>query len=360
MMELASIITRYEEALLNANDNLLPSQLKALTAIKNCRTPACGEMQAVCSCCGEVTWITHSCGHRSCPKCQNHTATQWLERQKKKLLSVTYFLVTFTLPAQLRPSAYSKQRAVYTSLFQTAVASLKELAAESRFLDGDIGMTGVLHTHTRQLNYHPHVHFIVPGGGINRKMNTWKKTTPHFLIRVEVLSKLFRGKFLASLRDQGISYPSILHKIDWVVHSKPVGSGEKSLEYLSRYIYRGVISEKNIVSDQDGIVTFAYIDSETKVRKTRSLPGPEFLKLLLMHVLPKGFRRVRDYGFLHGAAQKTLAFLQLMLNIVLKPLESTPRPEISCPNCGKPMKLVSFKVKRVLVFIRGSPVLRPV
>jgi hypothetical protein len=359
-MKLAKIINHYEYALLNTNPDLLPAQLKALTALKDCRTHACGKVVLKCSCCSEIRCFPRSCGHRNCPQCQNSTTTQWLNRQKEKLLPVTYFMVTFTLPAQARNIAYYNQRKVYSSLFQEAVSSLKTLTLKRKALDGEIGMTGVLHTHSRRLDYHPHIHFIVPGGGFNRGKNQWKKSTKKFLIHVKALSKLFRGKFLAAMRQQNISYPNILHKKEWVVHCKPVGSGSKALEYLSRYLYRGVLSERNILSDANGNVTFSYIDSETDEKKTRTTTGENFLKLLLKHVLPKGFRRTRDFGFLHPAKKKLLRRMQLMLHVVLQAREP-PQPKFTCQKCGKPMKVIGivFRGRHTpigrVASIRGSP-----
>lgn len=353
-MELAKIISHYEEAFLEANANVLPSQIKALGSIRSCRTPDCGKVVIKCTCCDQIRLIPRSCGHRNCPKCQNSITTQWLARQKEKLLPVTYFLVTFTLPAQARPIAYENQRKVYSNMFRTAVSSLKTLALKPKFLDGEIGMTGVLHTHSRRLDYHPHIHFIVPGGAFNQQKNQWKKATKKFLVHVKALSKLFRGKFLASMRQEEIFYPNILHKKKWVVHCKPVGSGAKALEYLSRYLYRGVLSERNILSDTDEKVTFSYIDSETNEKKTRTLVGEKFLKLLLSHVLPKGFRRARDFGFLHPVKKKLLNRLQLVLHVKLK-ARDPPLAKFTCETCGAAMKVIGIIFRGQMIPIRGSP-----
>ena len=353
-MKLAKIIKHYEKAFLEANPNALPSQLKALSAIKNCRTAACGEVVVKCTDCNLIHTFFRSCGHRNCPRCQNDTTTRWLTRQKEKLLPVTYFLVTFTLPAQLRSLAYHHQRKVFSSMFQTAVNSLKTLASKQKFLHGEIGMTGVLHTHSRRLDYHPHIHFIVPGGGFNPKKKQWKKSTKKFLIKVQSLSKLFRGKFLSEMQRQKLTYPHVLHKMDWVVHCKPVGSGEKALEYLSRYLYRGVIREKNILSDENGKVTFSYVDSETNETKKRTLPGVKFLEHLLKHVLPRGFRKSRDYGLLHSSRKKLLRRMQLILRVKLK-TEDPPKEKWICKTCCNPMKVIAMIIHGRFIPIRGSP-----
>lgn len=353
-MKLSAIVTHYENELLAEKIKLLPNQQKALWAIKNCRTPECGEVVAYCPECGLMEKFNHSCGNRSCPQCQNHEATIWLERQKEKHLPVHYFMVTFTIPSELWNLTYYHQKKIYNFLFKSSSEALKELAGKPRYLDGKIGMSGVLHTHKRNLEFHPHIHYVVPGGGINHKKNRWKKAEQNLLVWYVALSRLFRGKFLAQLRQSGFTYSNSLHKKEWVVHCKAVGSGTKAFEYLSRYIYRGVIAEKSIISDRDGKVTFSYIDSQTKEKKTRTLPGAEFLRTILKHVLPKGFRRVRDYGFLHGRAKKTLKFLQLILNVRIQAKE-VPRPSFLCPNCGEEMEIMVFHIKQIHTRARGSP-----
>jgi hypothetical protein len=354
-MELATIVRRYAKELSEGTPDLLPGQKKALAAIAHCRTPACGEMLAWCPSCGRTERFSFSCGHRFCPKCQNHETTQWLERQRQKLLPVTYFLLTFTLPSELRALAYHHQRVIYDALFRASSQALRELAGKPRYLGGEIGMTGVLHPNGRRLEYHPHVHFVVPAGGLNRKRNRWKKSTRNFLVKVQALGRLFRGKFLALIIEQGFTFPHKVTKLDWVVHCEPAGRGEKALEYLSRYLYRGALSEKQIISDRDGQVTFSYVESKTGKRKTRTLPGVQFLRLLLALVLPKGFRRARDYGFLHGRAKKTLAFLQLVLRVKIRPNTEVPRPSLRCPRCGQSMQIIAYRLEHGPVAIRGSP-----
>lgn len=306
-----------------------------------------------------MEWKYHSCGNRNCPKCQNHEATLWLQRQRDKLLPVTYFLLTFTLPEMLRSLAWNYQRIVYDIMFEASSKALRELAANPRHLGGEIAMTGILHTHTRRLDYHPHVHYVAPGGCLDRKKCLWKHSNPDFLLPVKALSRLFRGKFLHLLKESGFYFPEKLYKTDWVAHCKNKGNGENTLQYLSRYLYRGVISEKNILSDQNGKITFAYREHKTGKRKTRTLPGTEFLRLLLHHVLPKGYRRVRDYGFLHGNAKKTLTLLQCLLIPKISRLEKPKRPDFICPVCGEPMMIKACLVIRSdhLNRIRGSPAL---
>jgi len=337
--------------------DLLPGQRQALKAIEQCRTPACGEILVECPNCGRIEWKCHSCGTRNCPKCQNHEAAVWLRRQRAKLLPVIYFIVTFTLPESLRSLAWNHQRKIYDILFKSSSKALRELAANPRHLGGEIGMTGVLHTHSRRLEHHPHVHYVVPGGCLDRKKSLWKHSNTDFLVPVKALSRLFRGKFLHLLKENGFYFPADLYKTDWVAHCKVKGTGEKTLEYLSRYLYRGVISEKNILRDQNGKITFSYREYKTGKRKTRTLPGTQFLRLLLRHVLPKGFRRVRDYGFLHGNAKKTLTRIQCVLNPKMSRFEKPERPCFICPKCGEPMVIRNCRVipSDYIRRIRGSP-----
>ncbi|MEA3275305.1 MAG: transposase, partial [Pseudomonadota bacterium] len=288
-MELATLIENHREAFeAQYADRLLPAHLHALDAISRCRTPAAGEVIARCTDCGQTQWHPCSCGHRSCPKCQNHEVTQWLERQREKLLPVDYFLVTFTLPAELRPLAWSHQRTLYSALFSAASQTLKQFGLDPKHLGAEIGMTAVLHTHSRRLTYHPHLHVVVPGGGVDVKHGRWKRTRYQYLFNQTALAKVFRGKFLHEIAKDGLSVPAAVPK-QWVVDCRHAGRGEPALEYLSRYLYRGVIGESNILCDRDARVSFRYIDGETGESRTETLPGEAFLWRIVQHVLPRGF-----------------------------------------------------------------------
>ena len=354
-MKLAQLIRDHGANLLTKDPALLPSQRGALQAILRCRTPTSGNILAECPECRTQQTFFLSCGHRHCPRCQNYETTQWLERQCDKLLPVPYFLTTFTLPAQLRTQAYAHQRIVYNALFRAGVEALRALAGDPKRLDGMMGMTGVLHTHSRRLDYHPHVHFIIPGGGLNRKGNRWKKANPRFLVWVKNLSRIFRGKFLAILIEKGVNFPRVLTQIDWVVHCKPVGSGERALEYLARYLYRGVVREEALTQNPDGSITLRYIDSSTDEPKTRNFQADAFLQTYLKHTLPKGFRRARDYGFLHGRNRQLLVKLQLLLAVRLKRRPAQPRPRFCCPKCDSEMSILAIHRHTTPLPIRGSP-----
>ena len=341
-MELAPLFEQYLPALeAEYGGRLLPGHHRAINAIQRCRTPEAGEIQLRCSDCSQLLQQPRSCGHRSCPRCQNHDVSAWLDRQRAKLLPVEYFMVTFTLPHQLRPTAWAHQTMMYNILFATVASTLKDFGLNPKHLGAEIGMTAMLHTHSRRLDYHPHIHVIVSGGGVDKKRKQWKKKKGKYLFNEFALAKVFRARFLDAMNDAGLAIPMKVPE-KWVVNCQHVGRGEPALEYLSRYLYRGVISENNIVANQDGNVTFSYIESSSGKTKYRTLKGEGFLWLVLQHVLPKGFRRVRDYGFLHGNARKLLALVQLVLQVVVAAATPRQRPTFKCPRCQAAMNIVGF------------------
>jgi len=341
-MELATIIDQYRGELEQCHgDRLLPGHRRAMDAILRCRTAQSGQVRWACHDCDRHRDYPLSCGHRSCPRCQNHEATQWLDRQRAKLLPVDYFMATFTLPAQLRALAWRHQTIVYSLLFDCAVSTLKDFGLNPDKLGAELGMTAVLHTHARDKGFHPHVHIIVPGGGVNRLRRCWKKVKGRYLFNEFALAAVFRARMLDGLNRAGMILPANLPE-KWVVDCRRVGRGEPALEYLSRYLYRGVIAERDIIANRNGKVTFRYVESGTGASKVRALHGADFLWLILHHVLPRGFRRVRDYGFLHGNAKKLLGLVQLILHVKLAfPVESK-RIKPTCPDCGQPMQIASI------------------
>ena len=318
-MELAALISRFRGDLeAKYSRQMLPSHHRALASIERCRTPAAGEVLTRCADCHQLEWHACSCGHRSCPKCQNHDATRWLERQRDKLLPAPYFLVTFTLPAELRNLAWNHQRKVYDALFAAASQTIKNFGRHPKHLGADIGFTAVLHSHSRRLTYHPHLHVVVPGGGVDGKTRQWKRMRSNYLFCGSAMAMVFRGKLYCELEKRELKIPTNVPK-KWVVDCRHVGRGAKALEYLSRYLYRGVISEANILAEINGQVTFRYTDWQSKVSRTETLPAADFLWRILQHVLPKGFHRVRDYGLLHHNARKKLRLIQLILGVEIQP-----------------------------------------
>jgi hypothetical protein len=342
-MEIASVINEYYDAFLaRYGDTVLPGHMQALEAMRHCRTSAAGELYVHCPDCNHTEWRPLSCGHRNCPQCQNHEVSRWIDRQQNKLLPVQYYMATFTLPCEFRAVAYRHQKTVYSILFSCVASTLKDFSLNPGRLGADIGMTMVLHTHSRKLDFHPHLHVVVPGGGVDKRRRQWKKKKGKYLFNQKALAKVFRARFLDGLNKAALPVPKGVRP-EWVVDCAPVGKGITALKYLSRYLYRGVISENNIVSNQNGRVTFKYIESKTSETRYRTLKGEEFLRLILQHVLPKGFRRVRDYGFLHSNAKKLLFLVQLVLHMQVKKIKPRPRPVFICPCCKSPMYILGFR-----------------
>jgi hypothetical protein len=342
IMQLASILDQYHDAFLaKYGSRLLPGHLRAIDAISRCRTPQAGELYVQCTDCGHATWRPRSCGHRSCPQCQNHEISLWLDRQQKKLLPVDYFMATFTLAYELRFLAWHNQTLVYNLPFACASSTLKDFGINPKNLGADIGMTAVVHTHNRRLDYHPHVHVVVPGGGVDQAKKQWKKKKTKYLFNEFALAKVFRARFLEALIKARLSLPDSVPR-KWVVNCTRAGKGLSALKYLSRYLYRGVIGENHIVSNQQGHITFKYVESRTGKTLYRTVKGEDFLWLVLQHVLPKGFRRVRDYGFLHGNAKKLLSLIQLVLQVLIQACAPRPRPAFKCPMCQAPMQIKAF------------------
>jgi len=350
MIRLSTIVRLFEaELLAQYHNSLLPSQVKALAAMKACRTAASPSMLAQCTDCDHQVLVPHSCGHRSCPHCQHHESQQWLERQLQKLVPGQYFLLTFTLPAALRALAFGHQRTLYTLMIQCAWQTVHSFAHNDKQLQGTPGAIAVLHTHSRRLDYHPHVHLVVPAAAIDAEKRRWRtkrsKGKRRYLFNHKALAKVFRAKLLAAINGEGLALPP-RYAEKWVVDCKCVGFGEKALVYLGRYLYRGVIREKDILACENGQVTFRYKDAKSKRTKTRTVSGAKFLWLILQHVLPKGFRRARNFGFLHPNSKRLIAVIQYLSGFDPKRALAflKPRPDIKCPRCGAPMKIIHTRI----------------
>jgi Putative transposase/Transposase zinc-binding domain len=330
-------------------EKLLPSHQRALRDLELCRTAALGGHVYECPTCREQEYAYHSCRNRHCPQCQGQAGEEWLMRQQQMLLPTPYFMVTFTLPEPLRALARSQQRVLYNLLFRSAAAALQELAADPRFVGGQIGLVGILHTWSRAMVYHPHVHFLTPGGGLSAAGQVWKASRRGFLVHVRPLSKLFRAKFRAGLKQAGLlnQVPAAVWRQAWVVHSKAVGTGQAALKYLAPYIFRVAISNNRIVNVAEGQVTFRYRPSGQKKSKLCSLPAEEFIRRFLQHVLPQRFVKVRYYGLFAAGQRPRLQQARALLarlepasetaEVEADPVRVEPKPERVCPRCGRPM-----------------------
>lgn len=332
-LELADIVRQYGPAYLaRFGTGVLPSHRRALRDIVQCRTPALGGQVVTCAGCGQVEYRYHSCRNRHCPKCQQSQAEQWLAEQQALLLPVPYFLLTFTLPAALRPFAQKQQRRFYDLLFRAAATATQQLARDPRFIGGQIGLIGVLHTWTRDLRFHPHIHFLVPAGGLTADGQSWLPARKRFLLPVKALSKLFRAACQRTLKGSPdyAQLPTRLWSQPWVVHCKPVGSGQTALKYLAPYVFRVALSNRRLVKldTEHDRVTFRYTDARSRQAKLCTLPVDAFLQRFLQHVLPKGFVKVRYYGLFAPAYRAQLAALREQL---ASGTTRTPTPVLVAP-----------------------------
>jgi Putative transposase/Transposase zinc-binding domain len=301
-------------------NQMVPSHRRAMQDIEQCRTESLGGQLYYCAQCQERRYSYHSCKNRHCPKCQNDQANEWLAAQQSLLLPVTHFLVTFTLPAELRPLARSNQKTIYNLLFRASSQALLQLAQDPRFVGAQLGMVGVLHTWTRQLLYHPHVHYLVTGGGLTAD-GRWRSASPDFLVPVKALSPIFRAKFREQLKKTPLftQVEPRLWRKDWVVHCEPVGSGAQAFQYLAPYIFRVAISNNRLRKLENGHVTFSYKESATDQLKHCTLSAQEFIRRFLQHVLPTRFIKVRYYGLLSPAQRQLLQKARQLLG------SSTPK-----------------------------------
>lgn len=341
-VKLAPIVARYQARLLERfAQEITVEQRSALQAITGCRTEQYGALKAQCGRCQEQQSHYHSCGHRSCPSCLHHTSREWLDRQSLKLVPGEYFLVTFTLPYELRALAQQHPEKVYGAMMVCTASTLNTFAKNDKQGIAQLGMTSVLHTHTRKLDYHPHVHILIPAGGMGKDKQTWRKRQGNYLFNGRALGKVFRARLLEQLNEMELPHPKGIPQ-QWVVDCRRMGEGLPALKYLSLYLYRGVISEESLIWDNGESICFQYQDSLSKALKTRTMRGEDFLYLLLQHVLPKGFRRTRDYGFLHGNAKARLKQIQWALKVVVPKAVSLVRSQWACRHCGEKMRVIAF------------------
>ncbi len=342
MITLSSLVQQFEVDLkIRHREKLQPEHLKALSAFKHCRTTLSPMMKVDCSACEHSAYIPHSCGHRNCPNCQHHEGQRWIERQCQKLVPAPYFMLTFTIAAQFRPLFFTHQRELYALFFQCVWNTLKTFSLNDDKLKGLPGIICVLHTHSRALNFHPHIHVVMPAGAIEKKQRLWRKKSGDYIFNHIALAQVFRAKMLEGIKSLGFYLPK-KHPPKWNVDCQSVGQGDKALIYLGRYLYRGVIREKDILACKDGNVTFRYHKSKTDQYQTRILPGADFLWLVIQHILPKGFRRSRDYGFLHANSKSIIQVLQYLFKVNPQQWRSfvKPRPQMICKCCGALMKVV--------------------
>ncbi|RUT95664.1 IS91 family transposase [Mesorhizobium sp. USDA-HM6] len=344
-------------------------QLKVMSAIENCRTAALGGHVEACEDCGQWRIAYNSCRNRHCPKCQGAAARTWLAEREADLLPVGYFHVVFTLPAEVADIAFQNKAAIYDLLFRAASETMLTIATDPKHLGARIGITAVLHTWGSAMTHHPHVHMIVPGGGIALDGTRWVSSRPVFLLPVKVLGKLFRRLFLARLialheagrlaffgalahlteRRAFLRHLAPVRKKRWVVYAKaPFAGPEAVLAYLSRYTHRVAISNRRLIAFDESAVTFRYKDYRregAERQQVMTIATDEFIRRFLLHVLPRGFHRIRHYGLLAGSARKaSLELARELLNVAAPSDDNTTeepddfRPP--CPCCGGRMIVI--------------------
>lgn len=366
MPELADVFIRYGgEYRSKYGQDMLPSHRRAMDDIIHCRTERMGGHVFQCDHCGRMHYAYHSCGNRSCPKCHHQQTQVWLERRRAELLGVKYFHLVFTVPQELRPFLRARQTELYDILIKAAAQALIKLAADPHYVGGLIGVLCVLHTWSRTLNYHPHVHCLVPAGGVNKETQEWIPARTNYLVPVKALSQIFRGLFkeLLSLHCADLPVPESVWRVPWVVYCEPpIAHVDKVLNYLGRYLHRIAITNHRILNIDDGRVTFGYQDSGDRQWKCMSLRAEEFIRRFLQHVLPRGFHKIRYYGMWAPANRGLLRRLQLLLvpedgshpvprvELDISPEgPSPPHPMAGqkCPFCQKGLLVWSGRIPRL-------------
>ena len=322
---------------------------KVIGAIERCRSPEAGSTLYHCQACGKTHVIARACGNRHCPGCQHHKTQAWLQCQLQRQLPGHHFMLTFTVPASLREFLRSHQRAGYAALFEASAGAIKRLAADPRHLGGDLaGFLGVLHTWGRQLQYHPHIHYLVPGGVLSSTDRQWHASSVGFYLPVRALSTIFRAKFRDAMAAQGLlaDIPAEAWGTDWNVNCQAVGDGQATLTYLARYVFKVAIAERRIVSIDPHAVTFRYRKVHSNRARTMRLSIPEFMRRFLQHVLPTGFMKVRYYGFLSPNCSVPIEELKARIEMAHgfaqqpPPIEIEPPAPMRCPHCGASLRFV--------------------
>ena len=346
MPDLAEVMRRHWPPYEKKYGSDMPaSHKKAARAILSCRTAEAGMVFHQCGDCGKYESSPVSCGHRACNACGGHKAIEWEARQLARLLPVPYHMVTFTVPSEFREIFRKNQCLMYDIFFRESAAALSTLAADPKHLGGEIGMTGVLQTWTRDLRYHPHIHYLVPGGALTA--DGWvRPKNPDVLVPAKPLAAMMRNRFRDALKAADfklyMTLPARFWKKPWNVDARRAGSGATAFGYLARYVQKTALDAARILAVTDETVTFRWTDRESGETRTQTVTGEEFLRRFLQHVLPKGFTRVRHFGFLSPAAKKKYERVRSLLRAGAIVLKLPAKPVVACPCCGAAMHFVAM------------------
>lgn len=352
MTTVSDIFRMYGDEYLTRFGEAMPAvHRRALDLLRACRTGELGTATWWCESCQTSHVTNGSCGNRHCPLCQHPKTERWVSRQLERLLPCPYFLVTFTVPQEIRSFIRSNQKLCYSAMFASAESALKKLGSEARYIGSrEMGFIGVLHTWGDLLQFHPHIHFLVPAGGV-AKDGSWLKARTEFLMPVKALSKIYRAKFRDAMKaaEAYDAIPPCVWTKGWNTNIQSVGTGVNAVRYVGRYIFRVAISNSRIVSCVNRRVGFTYEGTDGHT-KTCSLDVIEFIRRFLQHVLPKGFVKVRHYGFLSHNSRRSIEEMRLRILEAtgVQSEEAVDRVETDtaaraappCPKCGKPMRLI--------------------
>jgi hypothetical protein len=356
------IFKEYAWEYLLVNKGKVPTnQKKVIDSIINCRTDAYGVTFYKCESCGEIHLSYRSCGNRHCPTCQNHKTKQWVFKQLQKELSCNYFMITFTVPEEIRDFFLNNQMIAYSTLFKASSDAIKDSTGKSRIMKGATpGFFGVLHTWGRRIQYHPHIHYVAPGGAINKETLCWNKTSKEFYLPIFQLSQIYKDRFKKIIENKKLIHliPAEVWEKDWNVNIQSVGSGRNTIKYLSRYVFKVAISDHRIIKVENRRVYFKYTSRETSKVVITSLDVVDFIRMYLLHVLPSGFMKVRYFGFMHTSFsmeyKEIILIVEGLVSVLNKPTKEIPKKEnITCSSCGKDMKFM-FSILPNNIRIRGS------
>jgi len=351
MTSIGEIFSTFGPEYLQRYSSAMPkTHRKVISAITACRTEACGIAFYQCDGCAEPQQFCVSCGNRHCPTCQYTKAQQWLQTRIQRQLPGHHFLLTFTVPEQLRSFIRQHQRVGYSALFKASSDAIKKLATDPKHIGGDLpGFFGVLHTWGRTLQYHPHIHYVVSGGAMHSSDGSWHPSRIDFFLPVKALSEIFRAKFRELIKQAHLfdQIPAEVWHIDWNVNCQAVGSSQATLKYLAPYVFKVAISNSRIVSVQDRTVRIRYRKPHSERSRILPLDVIEFIRRFLQHVLPTGFMKIRYYGFMNPNCTVSLDRIRGLIELsygfaVDLPLpEVEPRRQSTCPSCGGLLKLRS-------------------